>query len=560
MKYNAKYENHPVYQRLMASGPKRILALDGGGIRGALSLGYLEEIENLLRERYGRNDLVLSDYFDLIGGTSTGSIIATLLALGNSVDEIKRMYFSLGKKIFTKRRHPFNWWVFKYLLSAEYQNKFLDEELDNELGGMTLGSEELLTGLAIFTKRADTLSIYNFHNHPMNSYYESNKDIYLKDLIRASASAPSYFRPKKISFPDGESAVFIDGGVSLVNNPSLMLFLMVTISGYGYEWKKGKDHLQIISVGTGSSNKKLQGKAKDKLSKRRSVDWASQLSDIFMVDASEHNQMLLQYFSKAHIPQKINSEAGTLENDLLTSEPLLDYCRYNLKLEPKKLVSLDFHLKDAAIKSLIRMDHGKNAELLYQIGKADAEKIVKAKHFTSAFDFGKVDKQDMILDQEKAKQLFYPLIKAHGKIYKKHLKIQAKQADKEKEIITITSDGIETKNVANAGDYIVINDTTTHERYVIKEEVFEKKYEFLKDAEDDWKIYSPKGKIEALELIDDYEAIQALPYRFHIIAAWGRSQYVNKGDFIAKPIDEDEVYRIGKDEFKQSYVLEDSFT
>ena len=56
--------------------PKRILSLDGGGIRGALTLGYLKKLETLLREKEGNKNLLLCDYFDLIGGTSTGSIIA----------------------------------------------------------------------------------------------------------------------------------------------------------------------------------------------------------------------------------------------------------------------------------------------------------------------------------------------------------------------------------------------------------------------------------------------------------------------------------------------------
>ena len=72
-------------ERLTAPGPKRILALDGGGIRGALSLGFLERIERLLRERHANPDLRLRDYFDLIGGTSTGSIIAVGLAIGMDV-------------------------------------------------------------------------------------------------------------------------------------------------------------------------------------------------------------------------------------------------------------------------------------------------------------------------------------------------------------------------------------------------------------------------------------------------------------------------------------------
>ena len=62
---------------LFGPGPKRILALDGGGIRGILTVQFLKRIEKLVRDRTGDNSAVLADYFDLIGGTSTGAIIAS---------------------------------------------------------------------------------------------------------------------------------------------------------------------------------------------------------------------------------------------------------------------------------------------------------------------------------------------------------------------------------------------------------------------------------------------------------------------------------------------------
>src|SRR6185295_20048201 len=83
-----------------AKAPKRILALDGGGIRGILTLEYLGVIENMLRKRSGRNDFLLCDYFDLIGGTSTGSIIAAALACGMSVAQLKALYAELGPYVF----------------------------------------------------------------------------------------------------------------------------------------------------------------------------------------------------------------------------------------------------------------------------------------------------------------------------------------------------------------------------------------------------------------------------------------------------------------------------
>jgi uncharacterized protein len=94
--------------RLDAKTPKKILSLDGGGIRGALTLGFLKKIEDILKAKNpDKPDYRLSDYFDLIGGTSTGSIIASLLAMGNTVDHIINLYMKLGDKIFAEKRA---WW------------------------------------------------------------------------------------------------------------------------------------------------------------------------------------------------------------------------------------------------------------------------------------------------------------------------------------------------------------------------------------------------------------------------------------------------------------------
>src|SRR5690348_12609519 len=105
-------------------GPKRILALDGGGVRGALTLGYLERIESLLRKRSGNNDLVLADYYDLIGGTSTGAIIASCLAIGKPVNDIVDLYNNLGKEVFGKRRFPIiprSWTDFRAIFKSSYK-------------------------------------------------------------------------------------------------------------------------------------------------------------------------------------------------------------------------------------------------------------------------------------------------------------------------------------------------------------------------------------------------------------------------------------------------------
>src|SRR5689334_16476847 len=85
-----------------ALAPKRILSLDGGGLRGVLTLEYLDVMEQILRRRSGRDDLRLCEYFDLIGGTSTGSIIAAALACGMTVAQLKTLYRELGSAVFQR--------------------------------------------------------------------------------------------------------------------------------------------------------------------------------------------------------------------------------------------------------------------------------------------------------------------------------------------------------------------------------------------------------------------------------------------------------------------------
>src|SRR4029453_18322043 len=85
-------------------GPRKLLACDGGGIRGTISIEILARIERGLRKRSGNPKLVLADYFDYVAGTSTGAIIATLIALGYSADKTRDFYLRSGAEMFHKAR------------------------------------------------------------------------------------------------------------------------------------------------------------------------------------------------------------------------------------------------------------------------------------------------------------------------------------------------------------------------------------------------------------------------------------------------------------------------
>ncbi|MCT4628819.1 patatin-like phospholipase family protein [Winogradskyella sp.] len=357
---------------------KRILSLDGGGIRGALTLGYLEKIEKTIQEKENNPKLKIYEYFDLIGGTSTGAIIAAGLCIGMTASEIKDLYLRLGDKIFGKKRrffkNPFKWY------KADYDYKPLEEELKKVFRDYTLGSDQIKTSLCIITKRIDTLSTWPLTNHPKAKYYEKNKGILLYKLIRASTAAPTYFQPQKINVGANEIGTFIDGGVSLANNPSLQLFLLTTLKGFPYNWETGANNLSIYSIGTGTSTKRYNY---EKMLKKGKLGWARLMPEIFMEDANYLNQTLLQYMSQPpSTSQEIDREIGNLKNDNLTSKPLLHYIRYNVLLDENELNDLGYtDLTEEHINSLREMSESKNKELLYEIGSKAAEREVKIYHF-----------------------------------------------------------------------------------------------------------------------------------------------------------------------------------
>ncbi len=381
-----------LHEHFFDAGPKRILALDGGGIRGILTLQILRRVESLLRDRSGRGaDFRLCDYFDLIGGTSTGAIIAAGLAVGFSVDELEALYEDLGNSIFED--DYLRWGVFRPKFSAEP----LREALLDKFGDIRLGDKRVKTGLAIMLKRLDTGSPWVLHNNPKGRFFEKrqgqnslpNGAFLLRDIVRASTAAPHYFEPEMVTVADNDAGrpvrgAFVDGGVSPHNNPSLQLFMLATIKGYGLNWKTGADDLLLTSVGTGWWD--TEEKSED-LSKMMDIKLAMTSLSSLMDDARALNELILQWLSKSPTARRIDSEIGDLSHEVLGgTDPLLTYLRYNAELTPtwlKKHVNLVLSPKE--MKKLYQMDEPENMKLLIRVGKA-AAKQVQDSHLPAVFD------------------------------------------------------------------------------------------------------------------------------------------------------------------------------
>lgn len=368
--------------------PKRILALDGGGLRGILTLGFLQKIENILKDRHGNSrDFRLSHYFDLIAGTSTGAIIAATLAMGWSVEEIRKKYMDLGESVFEPS------FLRKGLFRAKYDKEKLNKELKKVYDRDTmLGGPELQTGLLIVTKRLDTGSPWPISNNPQGRYFASrpggtigNGEYPLWQVVRSSTAAPVYFDPETITIVEksGQKPVegqFVDGGVSPFNNPALQALMYATISGYEMKWPVGQDNLLLVSVGTGAADPDVK---KSNITAGHAINALLSL----MNDCATLQETILQWISSSPAARQIDRELGDLGNDLLAGIPLLTYLRYNVDLRKKNVQKLDSSLTDSKmIESLSNMDAPENMEVLHKLGVLAAELDVNSSDFEPKFD------------------------------------------------------------------------------------------------------------------------------------------------------------------------------
>lgn len=365
--------------------PKSILALDGGGVRGALTLGYLAHLESRLRDRLGADpNFRLCDWFDLIAGTSTGSIIAAALALGMDVPTIQRKYRTLGEQVFEKSffREGF--------LRAKYDHAKLSAHLQDTFGAdTTLGSDRLRTGLLVMTKRLDTGSPWPLTNNPGGKYWAGgesipNRDYPLWRVVRASTAAPSFFDPEWIEIATDArgwvtKGVFVDGGVSPFNNPALQAFMVATLGGFGLRWRTGPTNLLVMSIGTGR-------RPPDVRPTSAAAGHALGSLVSLMDDSAALVETMMQWMSKSPTARQIDGEIGSLDGDLLGDTEQFHYLRYDVQLSREGVTPLlGNDLDKAALEGLSTMDDPRNIPILERLGTLAAQRDMADAHIPDAF-------------------------------------------------------------------------------------------------------------------------------------------------------------------------------
>jgi hypothetical protein len=376
--------------------PRRILAVDGGGVRGALAVGLITKIESTLREKLGRPNLVLSDYFDLIGGTSTGAIVAAGLALGRSADDLAELYRRLGPRVFHGRgfRVP--------LIQPRFDPKRLEKVILEELGEVTLGTAAWKTGFAAIAKRIDTGSSWVLTNCPRAKYWDGspdeiasqpdpalrrtkpNRDYPLATVVQASAAAPFYFDMVRLEITKGDNGAFFDGAMTPHGNPALQLAMTALAPAYGFGWQAGAENLLIVSVGTGQ-----QKPVRPEWATRpaRLAIWkAIHALTCLSYDTSQLAISVLQWLGTSPQPWLINHEVGALDH-AAPAAPLWTFVRYDAPLEARWLAD---HLEDPPaadqLPKLNRLDDDTQVPALYDIGLRIGAKQIKPEHFPDCFN------------------------------------------------------------------------------------------------------------------------------------------------------------------------------
>ena len=311
---------------LARTGPRKLLAVDGGGLRGLIAIEVLREVERQLQEAAGADDtFVLADYFDYIAGTSTGAMVATGLALGMRVSTLHAFYLEGSRKLFQPSR-PWQ------RLQHRYRHEWLAATLRELIGvETTLGSDTLRT-LLLIMRNASTNSPWPLSNNPNARYNQgpaSNLELRLWQLVRASTAAPVYFSPEVITVGP-KRFVFVDGGVTVYNNPAFQLFLMATAEPYRLGWETGTERMLLVSVGTGvdpQANADLQPGQMNLLYSATSVPAA------LMSGALHEQDLLCRMFGDTRHGDRLDSEVGDLRGVRGPGDAkLFSYLRYNAEL------------------------------------------------------------------------------------------------------------------------------------------------------------------------------------------------------------------------------------
>ena len=245
--------------------PFRVLALDGGGIKGVFTAALLAEVERMTEKR-------AAEYFDLITGTSTGGIIAIALSLGIPAQDILRFYVERGPAIFpsvglyVRLRHQIRW-----LLFGKHDPILLRQALVSVFGERRIGEAQTRLVVPAFNIIDGSITLFK------TAHCQRFKQDYLRscvDVALATSAAPSFLPAHDI----GDGRVYLDGGV-WANNPILVGVLEAIVN-----CAQHRSSIDVLNIGTTEEAFHVP----EELRRRGgALKWLSRLTPLFMQAQSD---------------------------------------------------------------------------------------------------------------------------------------------------------------------------------------------------------------------------------------------------------------------------------
>lgn len=246
----------PLADRYALPAPRALLSIDGGGIRGLISLEILARIERLLAAR--RSDpssFRLSDYFDFIAGSGSGGLFAIALAQGRSVRELLEFFATNAAEMFGKAVRPFGSMFLPNVVAPSPRLAAAMHDFIGQEG--TLSPESLRCLTMIVVRNHDYHSAWPLTNNPLAKYndlrrVDSWRRFQLLPLARACMLWSPRAHPEIMEIPNTSRTVRLsDGTFTPYANPAFLLYEAATSKPYGLEWRRGERNLLLVSIGTG---------------------------------------------------------------------------------------------------------------------------------------------------------------------------------------------------------------------------------------------------------------------------------------------------------------------
>jgi patatin-like phospholipase/acyl hydrolase len=337
--YDQHKKNYPILA--LAGSPrnqktKRILIIDGGGIRGVIPAQILTRFESELQHKFDR-DIRIAECFDLIAGTSTGGIIALGLSVPTDrllktpkykASDLLELYKQNGTVIFPETN--------LYDRARSYvEPKFVATPLENILrsyfGRYRLSDSVTRTFITTYDVLKDTpeffrsytpvsrskrgiIGDYQKRKQGVFSRYPRQKQLLdtflMRDVARATSAAPTYFEGVKMYSFSGQEHCFIDGGVA-VNNPTVAAILEAR-KIFGDEVK----HYVVLSLGTGEMSSRNYW---PQINQAGKLQWASVIPEVMMTGAS----------------QLVDAQVKALNEELAKQGITIEYTRIQPSIHPE---------------------------------------------------------------------------------------------------------------------------------------------------------------------------------------------------------------------------------